>query len=63
MAHPEDGLRPGDVCRHNRVIDAGYQHGMLKWRCACGVTWLSVAEPGMPLTTSLVFPNQMRKKK
>jgi hypothetical protein len=61
VAHPEDGQRPGDVCRHNRIVDAGYQRGMLKWRCGCGLTWLSVPEPGRAPLTSMLFPDQTRK--
>jgi len=57
MAHPDDGLRPGDVCRHQKVA-LGRDEDTLKWSCQkCGHEWLSVAEPGRSAVLSYLFPN------
>lgn len=56
MAHPEDGNRPGDVCRHhwsNFQRDGGW----IKWLCSkCELEWLSVPEPGLRARISNLFP-------
>jgi hypothetical protein len=45
MAHPDDGDRPGDVCRH-RWIHGERDHDFIRWLCAvCELEWRSIGYP------------------
>jgi hypothetical protein len=45
MAHAEDGLRPGDVCRH-RWIMGTREDDLIRWLCSvCELSWTSVGNP------------------
>lgn len=56
MAHPEDGNRPGDVCRH-RWVDFQRSDGCIQWLCSvCEHEWKSIPEPGLKAKISNLFP-------
>lgn len=55
MAHPEDGYRPGDVCRHH-AADVQQDSDRLRWICTvCTHEWLSIPEPGFWAQVSKFF--------
>lgn len=55
MAHPKDGDRPGDVCRH-RYVDVRRKDNELHWLCfTCELKWRSIPEPGLWARVSNLF--------
>lgn len=59
MSHPNDGERPGDVCRH-RWVDLQLDGSWVHWLCAaCELEWWSIPEPGFKARICHLFPGLM----